>query len=128
MSSGWFTPRELRALRRAAEVGLISDVEIYRQTRITNESDPENIYEDGGISFVYSETVRGWMYSSPTSSPDSVRGVIGTMNTYRLFLPVGTQIEPGDRVKVNGTEYEFIDAVDESTWLPILRCSLRRLV
>jgi len=49
------------------------------------------------------------------------------VNTYRLFLEVGTDITPGDRVMVGGAMFTVSDTTAESTWLPLLTASLRRI-
>lgn len=122
MSRGFFSEAQLTALRRTAEVSLVDDIDIWPRTM------SDTIYEDAAqASYTYRETVKGWVFSTPTPTPDTVGGIIGTLNLYRIFLPVGTEVIPGDRLYVKGHFFELIDTVDESTWLPILRCSARRL-
>jgi hypothetical protein len=55
-------------------------------------------------------------------------GMIVTSNTYRLFVPVGTDIQIGDHVFVgpNPDAYTVSDTTAESTWTALLTCSLRR--
>ena len=119
---GFFSSKELDYLRKTAEVSLVDDVDIWPMTTASN------IYEDSGdTSYEYRETVKGWIFSSPNASSQAVAGIIGTLNLYRVFLAVGTEVHPGDRLYVKGSFFELIDTVDESTWLPILRCSARRL-
>jgi len=119
---GFFSTKQIDALRKVAEVSLVDDVEIWPLTTVSN------IYEDSGdVTYVYRETVKGWIFSTPNPGPTAVAGIIGTLNTYRVFLAVGTDVHPGDRLRVRDEFFELIDTVDESTWLPILRCSARRL-
>jgi hypothetical protein len=125
---GFFTNSELASLRKTAEVSLVDDVDIWPRAVNTDENDPNNIYEDSGaVSYAYRETVKGWIFSSPNQNAEAVGGIIGTLNLYRVFMPVGTEVTPGDRLFIKGDFFELIDTVDESTWLPILRCSARRL-
>jgi len=73
--------------------------------------------------------VNGWFHSTPTPVQEVDMGQIVTVNTYRLFLPVGTDIRVGDHVHVatNPTDdYTVSDTTGEGTWLPLLTCSLRK--
>lgn len=129
--SGWFTSNELANIRSLAEMGMQSDVIIKKRTPITSESDPANIYGDDGVTHVesniYSEAnVKGWLYSQPSPVITVVGGVMALVNTYRLFVPVGTNIESGDHVVIGSNEFIVSDTVAESTWLPLLNVSLRR--
>lgn len=119
---GFFTTTELGYLRKTAEISLVDDVDIWPRSVV------DNVYEDSGDeTYEYRETVKGWIFSSPTAGAESVAGIIGTLNSYRIFMPVGTEVHSGDHLKIKGQFFELIDTVDESTWLPILRCSARRL-
>ena len=54
-------------------------------------------------------------------------GALVTVNTYRLYLPVGTDIKVGDEVVVGGDDvYIVSDTTAESTWMAVLECSLRK--
>jgi hypothetical protein len=53
-------------------------------------------------------------------------GAVITVNTYRVYLPVGTNVRPGDRVVVGSDQYIVSDTTHESTWQPLLACSLRK--
>lgn len=68
----------------------------------------------------------GWFWSSPVPMQDDDSGALVTTNTYRLYVPVSTDIQPGDEVLVGAQEYIVSDTTTESTWKPFLRCTLRR--
>ena len=70
--------------------------------------------------------VKGWFFSTPTPVQVEEAGSIVTVNTYRLFVPVGTDITDGDRVTVGNAQYAVSDTTAESTWLAMLTCSLRK--
>jgi hypothetical protein len=108
-------------MRKVAESAFNTDVQIWRR------GSADNAYEDDVETWTYRETIKGWIYSTPTSSASVEGGVIGTLNLYRLFIPVGSAVSPGDKLKISGNFFLVIDTIDESTWLPLLRCSLRRL-
>jgi hypothetical protein len=113
--------KQLTAMRKVAESAFNTDVQIWRR------GSADNAYEDDVETWTYRETIKGWIYSTPTSSASVEGGVIGTLNLYRLFIPVGSAVSPGDKLKISGNFFLVIDTIDESTWLPLLRCSLRRL-
>lgn len=130
--SGWFTSGELAAIRGLAELGMQSDVTIKKRTPITSESDPANIYGDDGVTHVVPVSteeayVKGWLFSTPSPVITVVGGVMALVNTYRLFVPVGTDVESGDHVVIGGAEFIVSDTIAESTWLPLLNVSLRRV-
>jgi hypothetical protein len=113
---------QLAFMRTTVERAFNTDVDIYKRSLV------ESVYEDEATeTFTFSETIKGWVYSTPSSSAAEVGFTIGTLNLYRLFVPVGSDVEPGDRLKIDGNDFLVIDTINESTWLPLLRCSLRRL-
>ena len=127
MSQYLVTDGQVAALRSVAERGLKDDVTIFKRTRVTDENDPNNVYGDDYETWVESSTtVKGWLFSSPTPTIETMDGRMALLNTYRLFLPVGTDVSSGDRVSCNGHDFIVSDLVNESTWLPVLRCSLRK--
>lgn len=123
------TPGQLESVREAAKLGMVDEVTILRRTPTAPP-----VGDDYGDDFIdYVETteskrtvVKGWFYSKPTTVQSVDTGQIITVNTYRLFLPVGTDIEPGDEVTVRDHEYTVSDTTAESTWLPLLNVTLRR--
>lgn len=124
---GFFSASELSSLQEFSHVAFVDSVDIWPRSRVTNESDPKNIYEDAGETWDYRETVYGWIYSQMSADSEVVGHVIGTLSTYKLLLPADTELHPGDRVFVKSAFYEVIDTVSEATWLPLLRCALRRI-
>jgi len=69
----------------------------------------------------------GWLWSSHSPVLTIVGGVTVLLNTYRLSVPVGTDVDSGDRVYLEGKQFIVSDTVAESTWLAVLRVSLRRV-
>jgi hypothetical protein len=120
------TDAQMLSLRAIAERGMKDDVTISTRTRITDEDDDANVYGDDGETWTVTATVKGWLYSAPSPTIDTLDMRMALTNTYRLFLPVGTVIETGDRVEIDGRQFIVSDTVGESTWLPLLRVSLRR--
>ncbi len=124
--SGWFTDAEMAELRSIAEIGMTADVVIRKRT-VNLIDDPSQIYGQNAETFAEGDTVKGWLYSSPSPVITVVGGEMALVNTYRLFVPVGSDVTSGDRVVIGGSEFVVSDTIEESTWLPLLRCSLRRV-
>lgn len=127
----FFTVNQMKRLRDVALLGMITPIVIEKRT---GAAPP--VGGDYGDDFLaYTETsasrrqaVKGWFFSTPTPMQDVDTGAIVTSNTYRLFVPVGTDIDIGDHVFVgpNPDAYTVSDTTAESSWLPLLTCSLRR--
>jgi hypothetical protein len=129
----FLTSSQLERVRDMALLGMITPVVIERRA----DADPpvDGDYGDDFISYsVTSETrrtkVNGWFHSTPTPEQTVDNGQVVTVNTYRLYVPVGTDIKPGDHVHVGNADprddYTVSDTTGEGTWLPLLTCSLRK--
>lgn len=123
------TDDELGELRTVAEMGMTADVLIYRRQAIAPASSGDD-YGDDDIEFdATAETlvrgVKGWLHSEPTPVQETDTGSIVTANTYRLYVPVGTDIRPGDRVVIGTRDFTVSDTTGESTWQALLTVSLR---
>jgi hypothetical protein len=115
------SPGAMAALRSTAELGMVTPVLIYDLVTEETATGSELTYE------VRSSTVNGWLYSTPSPVISLVSGAQALVNTYRLFLPVGTDIETGDRCEIGGNLFTVSDTTAESTWNPLLTVSLRRV-
>ncbi len=125
----FFTPNQMERIRDVALLGMITPVTIER--RQEGPIPAGNDYGDDALAYpVTNQTrrheVKGWVYSTPTPVQQVDTGAIITVNTYRLFVPVGTDVLPGDHVLIGTDEYVVSDTTGESTWLPLLSCSLRK--
>lgn len=117
----FFDASEIASMQEVFNQALGATIQIQNRILVSDET------EDNVESWGNAVSVQGWIFSTPTPSADVVGGVIGTLNLYRLFVPVGTVIKPGDKVISAGNDFIVIDTIEESTWLPILRVSLRRV-
>lgn len=123
---------QMARVRDVALLGMITPVIIERRADAPPPVGGD--YGDDYLSFTPTtestrRTVKGWFYSTPTPIQDVDTGAIVTANTYRLFLPVGTDIKVGDHVHVGNDptdDYTVSDTTAEGTWLPLLTCSLRK--
>jgi hypothetical protein len=119
--TGLITASELGALQEIAELGMVDEVVIATRT-ISG-----GLEGDNDVDYTASITVKGWLFEQPASpNGDVVGGVEAIATAYRLYLPVGTPIETGDRVYKDGAEYEVLGINAENTYQPVLRVSLRR--
>lgn len=122
------TDKQMTELRKLAELGMQTEVDIYARSEGTP---PAHDYGDDYLDYTQTNesrksTVKGWFYSVPAQVQEVDTGMVVTTNTYRLLLPVGTDIDPGDRVVVGSDEYTVSDTDREGTWLPMLTCHLRK--
>jgi hypothetical protein len=119
---------QLAAVQRVAVRGMTTPVEILRRT--DSSVTAENAYGDDALTFVETSesavaNVLGWLFSEPTAVQQTDTGAVITVNTYRLYVPVGTDILPGDRVNVGEQTFTVSDTTRESTWPALLNVSLR---
>jgi len=125
----FLTSNQLERVRDLAKLGMQTTVAIY--TRSEGAIPSGGDYGDDFLAYDQtSETrkasVKGWFFSAPAQVQDVDTGMVVTTTTYRLFLPVGTAINAGDRVVVGSDEYTVSDTDREGTWLPMLTANLRK--
>lgn len=109
---------ELGALREVAESAMVTPVTILRLT--TSQG-----LEGDVSSYAAVATVLGNLYSEPAPVLSEIGGVQAIVNTYRLFVPVGTDIRVADHVMIGSKTFTVSDTNVETTWTTQLRCSLR---
>jgi hypothetical protein len=110
----------LASLQQVAKLGMTTPVAIQRQSVIEGpEGDDVSVYTPLA-------TVYGWLSSRTSPVITVVGGVEALVNTYRLYLPVGTDISSGDQAIIEGSTFTVSDTTAESTLQPMLEVSLRR--
>ena len=112
---------EMNAIRELAETGMQTSVNIKRQKVVAGA------YGDDLSEYTNHLTLDGWLYSKPSPVITEVGGRQVLINTYRLFLPVGTDVLSGDKAIINGRSFTVSDTDAESTWLPMMTCTLRSI-
>lgn len=112
---------EMDALREVALMGMATQATIY--DHVIAES-PDGTSETW---VARNTTTQCWLQSNPTPMLTVVSGTQGLVNTYRCYMPVGTDIESADRVQIEGRMFVVSDTTGESTWQPLLNVSLRRV-
>lgn len=121
MSGGLLTIKQLQALRKQMARGYDTEVKIYARTT------GENVYSDDAETLTLKETTKGWLRLQPDNRLDTGLQAVRGVDDARLFLPVGTSIERGDQVEINGDRFTVFDTNADNTWKVTLRVSLRRL-
>lgn len=119
--AGLLSTSQLTALRSVVRSGMVTPVTILKRTVADSP-----FSDDDAESFPEGETVDGWLRDVPTGTIDVVSGIMATPGTYRLFLPLGTDVTNGDRVRVGDNIYVVQDTNDESTYKVTLRLTLNR--
>lgn len=127
----FLTANQMARVRDMALLGMVTPITIERRAEAAIPVGGD--YGDDFLSYTPTSesrrsTVKGWFYSTPTPVQDVDTGMVVTVNTYRLYVPVGTDILPGDHVHVGTApeDYTVSDTTAEGTWLPLLTCSLRK--
>jgi hypothetical protein len=117
----------MAAIRRVGELGMIDTVEIYHQSVDVGLDESDDPY-GSSTSFptTVTSTTKGWLVGEWSRVRNTGIGDIDTTTNYRLRLPVGTTIAPGDRVSIHGNFYSVFDAGTDQTWPEWLVCVVRR--
>ena len=119
---GLISDVEMAGLQEIAEIGMADTCTIQTQSNDTGGLEGDTDYE-----YTDSLTVKCWLWETlANENAEVVGGVEAITTAYRLFLPVGTPIENGDRVVVKGETYIVVATNAENTYRPVLRVSLRR--
>ena len=125
-------PSEVASIGKLGLLGMASDVIIKKAVPTSNSSDPNNVYGDDAQTFVEETsytgvTVQGWLSHKNSPVIGETGGKMAIWMTYKLYLPVGTDVVSGDRVSIGGQDYIVSDTTAGHTWLPWLSVSLRRV-
>lgn len=118
--TAFLSTSQMNELRKIAELGMQTTLNLFRLTSVENATGVEETWVPNG-------TAQGWIFSNPTPMITVISGAQGLVNTYRLYAPVGTDIQTGDRVGVGSDMYTVSDTTAESTWLPLVSASLRKV-
>lgn len=110
---------ELAAVQEVALSGMQTSVTVWRKSNVSTDDGMKSTWTQVG------KPINGWLHSTPTPVITLVSGALATVNTYRLFLPVGSDVTPGDQVTIGSMRYVLSDTTNDETWPALLRCSLR---
>lgn len=118
MSAPLLSASEIASVREVAESGMQTTVAVWTRGTVKTVDGWEATY-------TLTSTILGWLFSTPTPVQTEVSGKQTTVNTYRLFLPIGSAIVPGDHAVIGAKTFVVSDVNEESTWLAMLTVSLR---
>jgi hypothetical protein len=118
---------QLSSIQKIALLGMTTPITILRRIVDFGMDMDDNPY---GSSLEYtnvtpSDGVLGMLHSTPTPEARIDDGQLITVNTYRLWVPVGTDIKPGDHIVIAMNTYVVSDTTVDETWPAFLSCSLR---
>jgi hypothetical protein len=107
------------ALRGFAYQGLQTPVSILRREVV------ENPYGDDSEVWAEESSTWGWIRQMNDPSIVAQNGVAQTTGVFRLELPVGTDVRPGDMVGVEGATYMVENTSVEDTVQVFLEVYIR---
>lgn len=107
--------KQLAAIQDLGKKSLTVSCTIYKRQPFA--FDDSNPYGDDTVTFAtVGTTVNGWLVpSSATDFSLDVAQIISSSNS-ALRVPVGTDIEPGDKVVVLSDTYYCSESTTEQTW------------
>ena len=111
---------EISALRSVAESAMSTAATIMKRSIEQTDDGDRDIW-------TATTTVYGMLYSEPQPLINVISGVMGIVDVLKFRLPVGTAVTSGDHLLIAGLTYTVEDADEDSTYLPWLRLSLRRI-
>jgi hypothetical protein len=118
---------QLRAIQKLGEAFFNVTVVIASKTAFGKDS--VNPFGDETVSHsTGTTTVKGWLTTQPATSFTREGGGVSESGLYRLRVPVGTLIRPGDEVTTGGETYTVVDATNEASWPEWTVATLRRRV
>lgn len=114
---------EIENLRDYALSGMQSEIQIFWKSSGSNDysDDQENFASTPDL------TVMGWFRNAPNIALNEDFAALQQVDDGRLFLPVGTKLDRGDKVVVAGGAWTVVDTSAESTYKVLLRVLLRRV-
>lgn len=117
----FFSEAQLHQLREVTLSGLITPITINRR------STSDTVYgDDEEVSYTAHGTAKAWIFSTPTPVMQADTGSVVTVNTYRMYVPYGTDIVPGDQIVCANGTFTVSDTTFESSWQAMLVVSLRK--
>lgn len=99
---------QLAALRAVAYQGLETEVTILRSAQVENIYGSEEAWVDQGSTL-------GWIREMSTSKVGIMSGFLATTGTFRLHVAVDVDLEPGDRVGIDGVIFNVSDTNSDNT-------------
>lgn len=118
--------KQIAAIQRIGEMTFSVTCDIYK--RLPYAADDTNPYGDDTITYETKyKRVKGWLV--PTASADFLTDSAQVISSgqFVLRVPVGTDVEPGDKVRIASKDYSCVDSTTEQTWPEWTIVRLRRI-
>ena len=115
------TAAQMEAIREIPLSGMQTPVSILRLEAVERpDGDDQQVW-------VEIESTMGWIYE-PLDYPHggAVGGVQAIAHEFRVYLPVETDIVPGDHLGADGQIFNVVNTNDADTYRPMLRAALVR--
>lgn len=118
---GLISDSEMAALREMTQSAMETPATLLALTSVSTANGWQDTWPTSG------PTIYGMLYSEPQPLINETSGIMGIVDQLKFRVPVGTAIKSGDRLVIDDLTYTVQDADPDSTYLPWLRISLRRL-
>ena len=115
------SPAALTALSNIVKLGMTTDVLIYDHSTVDTDDGSEERWT------ARSAPVKGWLYTQTQPVMTVGNGREGLINDLRLYLELGTVIDTGDRVEIEGETMTVEDTTKENTIQAMLTVRLKRI-
>ena len=115
---------ELASIQSLAESGMAGTATILTQTTVETVDGQESVWATVGFD------VPVWVYQATAVSGTigALAGGVAISQTFSVRVPVGTAVESGDHLIVDGVTYIVESTSQSSTYRPWLECGCRVLV
>lgn len=119
------TPAQLASIQKIGQSAMTVSCAIYKRQPYAH--DDSNPFGDDTVTYADTPTVvNGWL--APSDSVDfsmDIMQVIASGN-FILRVPVGTDIEPRDKVTIDSKDYFCSESTTEESWPEWITARLRR--
>jgi len=120
------TAKQMTSIQRLGEQSFKIEVEV--QHKLPFEKDDSNPMGDSVLTYKSVTTkVKGWLVPDLDRALSVGVAQVISAGDFRLRLPVGTDVEPGDRVIVSGLSYAVTDSSTEQSWPEWITVRMRRI-
>jgi hypothetical protein len=115
------SPNLIKRMRKIANRGLQTEVTVLSMLPVA-----ENPYGDDTVDWVTLGEYMGWVRGVNTARLQDVGDVVGSVGVFRLHLKAEVEVEAGDMVVIDDSEYIVQDSNLENTYRVFTTATLRR--
>jgi hypothetical protein len=118
--------KQLAAVQKVGQNAMTVSADIYK--RLAYAGDDDNPYGDDTVRYAATATrVKGWVVPLLGGGFTLSAAQVISVGEFGLRVPVGTDIQPGDRVVIGGKSHSVTDTTVEQTWPEWTTARLRRV-